>query len=296
MPMQSPSDVQLDALINGEGHAPCPGVVMEFGIPIQEIGGWHQHATMIRPERSPGGGSPAFVCFHGGGFESGDPDGCGRVGKFLAITLGITTIAPSYRLAAPGRPTYPKPIHDAADAWRWVATEAVQRWNLDATRIAVGGESAGVPLASHVVLTRHIPELAGGGQRNGQGPPPAALVAMWGPLDFVARWFDNGEQPGAEQLLFGTHYAADPALYHRASPLSYVRSSLPPALFIYGSQDRTVHPRQAFLGEAAWRAAGNHAESAIFPNIGHGVVGNNAAPLAAALAKIAAFLEAHLHL
>lgn len=85
----------------------------------------------------------------------------------------------------------------------------------------------------------------------------------------MARWFDKHENPGAERDLLGTDYKTDPALYHRANPITYVNAPLPPALFIYGRQDRTAHARQGRIGDAAWKAAGAHSELIIIDNIGH---------------------------
>ena len=107
------------------------------------------------------------------------------------------------------------------------------------------------------------------------------------------RWFDRGQSPGAEAALLGTHYPADPALYHRASPITYAQGRLPPALIIYRSQDQVVHPRQGVLGLAAWRAAGSPAELKIFPNIGHGVEGYNRTERQALLEAAAHFVASH---
>lgn len=292
------TDEQRDAILDRQGHDPCPGVEILFDIELQRVGDWRQHATVFRSAARPAVPSPALLAFHGGGFANGDPNGCGALGKYLALTLGLATVSVSYRLGTPSAPSFPAPIHDAGDAWRWLLREAT-RWNIDPARIAVHGESAGCFLAAHLLLTLDRPDLAGGGRLRAAEPAsaarPAAFIAGWGPLDLVARWFDRGENAGAEINLFGKGYDEIPALYHHTSPLAHAHGRrLPPALFAYGRQDSVVHARQGRLGHAAWRAAGAHAELIVLDNFGHDVTGDGRPSRLAFLEKSAAFLEARL--
>lgn len=286
-----PNEAQLAALLDLEGHEPCPGVRIDRDVEIQRIDGWRQHATIFRPE-GVAVAVPAAVLFHGGGYVAGHPDGCGMLGKYLAASLGMVTVAASYRLAVEG-PTFPLPVHDAGDAWRWTALQAA-RWGIDPARMVMGGDSAGANIAATAMLTMHDRGLGGGGRIGGDAPPARAFIAQWGPMDLVARWFDNGQRPGAEAALLGTDYPLDPTLYHRASPLSHVRPGAPPAIFVYGNQDPVVHPRQGALGRAAWEAAGARAELLSLDNIGHGVTGDNRAQRLEMCRRIAAFLDAAL--
>lgn len=292
------TDEQRDAILNRQGHEPCPGVEILFDIELQTIGDWRQHATVFRPASRPASPAPALVAFHGGGFTNGNPNGCGALGKYLALTLGITTLSVAYRLGVPAAPSFPGALHDAADGWRWTLREA-SRWNIDPARVAVFGESAGCLLAAHLVLTQEQPDLAGGGQIRSAEPlsalRPAAFIAGWGPLDLVARWFDRAENPGAEINLFGKGYDENPGLYHHVSPLAHAHGRLlPPALFVYGRQDSVVHARQGRLGHAAWQASGSHSELIVLNNFGHGVTGDGRPSYLAFLEKSAAFLEARL--
>lgn len=283
--MKQPDQSQLDAIIDRQGHEPCPGVEILFDQEIRTSpDGFRQHATIFRPAVLPGGRAPAVLAFHGGGFQNGDPNGCGALGKFLALALGITTVSASYRLADEKNPSFPAVLDDAVQALRWLHGRAAPL-NIDPAHVILAGESAGVFLAAHLAVAS--PWVAAAQDL----PRPAALIAQWGPIDLVARWFDRGESPGAEQLLLGAHYASDPALYHRASPITYARGALPPALFIYGRQDAVVQPRQAHLGFAAWTRAGCVAEAVIYNNIGHGVTGDNREQRLAVVGKAAAFIH-----
>lgn len=287
--MNLPNPTQIDAILDLAGHEPCPGVEILFG---QDIGpmwqGRRQHATIYRPEVPSGAPAPALMALHGGGFQQGDPNGCGERGKYLAIALGMTTVSVSYRLAGENSPTFPGVLEDVAQGWRWVHQRA-ESLGLDPSRVAVSGSSAGVLLGAHLVVSSPLLAEAVAGY-----PSPSAFVAQWGPLDLVARWFDNGENAGAENMLLGTTYSADPALYHQASPLTHVRGPLPPALFLYGRQDRVVHARQGRLGLAAWGNRQAHAEYFVIDNIGHGVVGDNRQSRHFAIHKAAEFLASRL--
>ncbi len=143
--------------------------------------------------------------------------------------------------------------------------------------------------------TRH----GAGNKRHIEGAgrqlPADALYAFWGPLDFVARWYDNGQSPGAEVIIFGPGgFPAHPAQYHWVSPLTHAQCGpLPPALLVYGSTDAVVHPRQAALASAAWREAGSHAEECLLANIGHGVEGDNRDQRQRVLERAVAFGAAH---
>jgi acetyl esterase/lipase len=263
----------LDAILDQPGESPCPGVEVELSRPLGAAParpGQDPHelrALIFRPTRRPAAPAPALISWHGGGFQWGSPEGCGPLAKVLALTLGITTIAPTYRLATPQKPTFPGVLDDALHAWRWVQARAAE-FNIDPARVAVAGESAGNLLAMHLaVASPFIPYAPG-------EPRPAAYLCQWGPLDFVARWFDLNESAGPESVLLGADYTTNPGLYHQASPLAHARGKLPPALLVFGRQDTLVHPRQGRLALAAWQAAGSHAELQVVQNIGHGTIGD----------------------
>ncbi|GAA2175724.1 hypothetical protein GCM10009846_26710 [Agrococcus versicolor] len=92
--------------------------------------------------------TPALLYVHGGGYVLGDPvtyhDRCSSI----AAALGIRVVSVDYRLA-PEAP-FPSALDDCVDALRWMH-EAADAEGIDATRIAVGGDSAGGGLAACTV-------------------------------------------------------------------------------------------------------------------------------------------------
>jgi acetyl esterase/lipase len=282
------TEEQIDAIVDRPGDGPCPGVEALINQPIgAAAGGEPLRVSIFRPAERPAALAPAVLAFHGGGWQNGDPNGCGALAKYLAVRLNLTTVSASYRLATRQRTAFPQVLDDGVYAWKWVQSQA-ETLRIDPRRVAVSGESAGVLLAAHLAIGSPLIRL------ETNHPRPAALLSNWGTMDFVARWYDKGEAAGPEQVLFGTHYLADPALYHRASPITYASGQLPPALFAYGRQDHQVHPRQGQLGLSAWQAAGAHAELRIIRNIGHDCQGDTRPARLEWLQTVADFVAANL--
>lgn len=90
---------------------------------------------------------PCLVYYHGGGMIMGDLDTHDALCRRLAAEADARIIAVDYRLA-PEAP-FPAAVDDAWAALNWVADNAMDL-DIDANRIAVGGDSAGGNLAAVV--------------------------------------------------------------------------------------------------------------------------------------------------
>lgn len=282
--MTDPTVFTLPAPTGHEGDIAC-----WLNLPIRRIGEWQQTIDVYAP---PGPGPrPVVVCFHGGGWRVGQPADYRTLALQLARAWNVVVVSASYRLI--DRALFPAQPQDAANAVRWVRAHAAA-WNIDPQRVAVAGSSAGAYLAAMVALTHDHPQLAGGDAINAQSAAPQAAVVCWGPLDFIARWYGNGGRAGAEQGLLGADYVTDPTAYHHASALTYARRDAPPALFVQGRQDPTVHQQQGELGHAAWRRHGVESELLLLDRIGHG--GTDPADQAREAAEVERFLATRLKL
>ncbi len=92
---------------------------------------------------------PILVYFHGGGWVIGSIASHDGVCRALANRVGAIVVSVDYRLAPEHR--FPAAAEDCYAATRWVAEHAAELGG-DATRIAVGGDSAGGNLAAVVAL------------------------------------------------------------------------------------------------------------------------------------------------
>jgi acetyl esterase len=97
----------------------------------------------------PGGPFPALVYFHGGGWVLGSLETVNVVCTQLANAVPCVVVSVNYRHAPDDK--FPAAAEDAYAAIRWVADNAASL-NVDAGRIAVGGQSAGGNLAAVVAL------------------------------------------------------------------------------------------------------------------------------------------------
>jgi len=90
---------------------------------------------------------PGFVFFHGGGMVAGSIETHDRVAAALADTTGCRLVSVDYRLAPEHK--FPAAVDDAIAATAFIARNAASL-GIDATRLVVGGDSAGATLAAVV--------------------------------------------------------------------------------------------------------------------------------------------------
>jgi acetyl esterase len=115
--------------------------------------------------------APGFVFFHGGGMVAGSIDTHDRIAGALSEATQCRLISVEYRLAPEHK--FPAAIEDAIAATGFVSQNATA-FGIDATRLVVGGDSAGATLAA--VVCQHA-------QRSG-GPKILAQCLICPVLDF----------------------------------------------------------------------------------------------------------------
>jgi len=112
---------------------------------------------LYRPTSNTHDTLPALVYLHGGGFVVGNLDSHDTLCRALCNQAGCAVIAVDYRCAPEHK--YPAAAHDCLAATRWVYAHSGDL-NIDAHRLAVGGDSAGGQLAAVVAQSsRHDPAL-----------------------------------------------------------------------------------------------------------------------------------------
>lgn len=93
--------------------------------------------------------SPSTIYCHGGGFVTGDLYTHDALCRSLALSSNCTVFAIEYRLAPESR--FPGPVHDCHRVLTWLGENA-ETLNIDATRLAACGDSAGANLAVATAL------------------------------------------------------------------------------------------------------------------------------------------------
>ncbi len=115
---------------------------------------------------------PGLVFYHGGGWLLGDLDSHDGVCRILANDARCVVVSVDYRMAPEHK--FPAAVDDCAAATGFVATHAADL-GIEASRIAVGGNSAGGNLAAVMAL------LA----RDGALPPIVAQVLIYPATDMT---------------------------------------------------------------------------------------------------------------
>ena len=176
---------------------------------------------------------PVLVYYHGGGWVIGDLDTHDVLCRQLCNQSGCAVIAVDYRMGPENR--FPAAVDDAVAATRWVRAQAASL-KVDASRLAVGGDSAGGNLAAVVALTARE-----------AGDLPIAFQLLIYPATDQRRGWPSHTTNGQGYVLtkdtmdyFHDHYIPDKAqdLDWRASPLLHPDlSRLPPAFVLTAGYD-----------------------------------------------------------
>ena len=221
--------------------------------------------------------TPTLIYFHGGGWTNGSKESSALT--FLPyMEMGWAIINVEYRLADDAHA--PAAVEDCRCALRWVYRNSDQ-FNFDLDSIVVTGNSAG----SHLALTTGLlPESAGldrqcpGDRRRAWSTGTtstdelkvAAVINWYGITDV----YDLAHrQPGSSGNFPEAWLGSSPnrdLIAKQVSPLTYVRSGLPPILTIHGDADPVVPYDQAKRLKDALDAAGVANELITVPGGAHG--------------------------
>ena len=176
---------------------------------------------------------PCHVYFHGGGFWLGTLEASDDSCRRLAVDTGCIVASVDYRLAPETQ--FPLPAEDCFAALRWVVDHAGEL-GVDATRVSVGGASAGGNLAAVTAL------LA-----RDRGGPPLVLQVLEIPVTDLTMSQASVEENAEGYLLtrssmeqYVGYYLADPAdaTNPYASPLlADDLTGLPPAIVMTAEFD-----------------------------------------------------------
>jgi pectinesterase len=200
---------------------------------------------------------PVVLIVHGGGWMSGDREK-DIVPVFAPSATNFTWFTIFYRLAPTNH--WPACYEDVQTAIRWVKKHAPE-YKGDPNRIALLGYSAG----------GHLVTLAG--TRAESDTRVQAVASFAPPTDLVS---DNERRGGLSTSMkalfnYDTTNITDAvrAVLKENSPLTYVKSGLPPFLIVQGSADKTVPAEQSLVFQKALKAAGVDCDLIMIPEGQH---------------------------
>jgi acetyl esterase/lipase len=209
---------------------------------------------------------PTVVVIHGGGWVGGTKEG--EVINILPyLQMGFAVVNVEYRLARVA--LAPAAVEDCRVALRWVFRNA-KTYGFDTERIVVTGGSAGGHLA---LMTGMLDTTAGFDYPKewDQTNPPMKVAAIvnWFGITDVKEILSGPDKQNYAASWIGSH--PDPEkLAERVSPLTYVRSGLPPILTIHGDNDQLVPYSHALRLDRALEKAGVRHKLITIPGGRHG--------------------------
>jgi len=212
--------------------------------------------------RNPSSPQPALLWIHGGGYIVGSAED--DRARIIAENLNCTVVSVDYRMA-PEHP-FPAGPEDCYSSLLWMVEHA-QALKIDASRLAIGGASAGAGMAAGVALMN----------RDRGGPVLALQLLMYPMIDNLHDTpsgqytnhpvWDQGTSFSAWEMYLDGTPGLDASPYAAASRATDL-SGLPPAYICVGTED-------LFRDEDIDYArrlidAGVPCELAVFPGMYHG--------------------------
>ncbi|MCF0050518.1 alpha/beta hydrolase [Dyadobacter sp. LJ53] len=190
--------------------------------------------------------APAILMVHGGGWRSGDRSHNTTLAQRLA-EKGFITITADYSLST--EDLFPASVYDLKAVVRWIRAHAGD-FNIDTSRIAILGFSAGGELAAFTGATNGSKKFEGSGEYLKHSSGVQAVIDIDGILAFIhpeSGEGDDSKSISAATYWFGYPKSERPDLWIDGSPITHVSKQSPPYLFINSSVSRMHAGREDFI-------------------------------------------------
>ncbi|WP_133552807.1 alpha/beta hydrolase [Pedobacter duraquae] len=220
-----------------------PGVTEKRNLVYAKAGQRELHLDAFTPKSTTR--TAAVILIHGGGWRSGDRSQHIPLAQHLAAK-GVASFTVEYRLSTEA--FYPAGVFDVKASVRWLKANA-KKYNVDTSKIAVLGFSAGGQLASLVGVTAHVNKLEGDLGNNKYSSSVNAVIDIDGTLSFIhpESWeAQNLSNVGASAMWIGYPRTERLDLWAEASPDNYTPESTIPFLFLNSSVERMHAGRDDF--------------------------------------------------
>lgn len=211
-------------------------------------------ARVHRPA-SPSEVQPALVYLHGGGWTMFSLDTHDRIMREFAARAGVTVVGIDYPLSPEAK--FPFALEQIVDGVRALREQAAD-FGIDATRLAIGGDSAGANLS--VATSLVLRDIGASHELSGM----LLIYGCYTPeiSDAAANGFgaEGNLLTAAEMATFWVNYLErnDDAVNPLVSPMHAGLAGLPPAFLIGAKCDVLAEQSVAFA--AKLRAAGVSAD------------------------------------
>ena len=265
---------------------------------------------------------PVVVWIHGGALIVGHRAGINQRVKTSLLDAGYAIASIDYRLAPETK--LPEIIADLEDAFAWLRLRGQELFNVDASKIAVIGGSAG----GYLTLTA--------GYRV--QPRPAVLVSFYGYGDLVGDWYsqpskharhhgiklteadaraqvngapisdarDRQGNGGAfyqycrqrgiwPQEVSGWDPHTQTEKFYPFMPVKNVTADYPPTLLIHGTNDTDVPYEQSVMMANEFKRHDVEFELISIPGGEHGLGGGDPKRIDAAYEAVLKFVNRHMH-
>jgi len=202
------------------------------------------------PGWTAGDARPAIIFFFGGGWTGGRIEQFQPQAEYLA-GRGMVAARADYRVKSRDGVTPDKCVEDARSAVRWMRRNA-GRLGIDPKKLVASGGSAGGHLAACMMIPKSV---EADGDDLSISTIPQAMVLFNPVLSF-----EN------EQML--KRLNGDEQLARKISPTRYLDKNAPPALILFGTNDRLK-----IFGDEYWKKAealGVRADKFLAEGQGHG--------------------------
>jgi acetyl esterase/lipase len=214
------------------------------------------------------------VYLHGGGWRVGSRrDGPGTA-RFWSpsffervAVLGLAVASVDYRLS--GEATFPAQLDDVGSAVEYLA-EHRGDYGIDAASTPAAARTVawGVSAGGHLAAMQALAPRGPGIDAVVCWYPPTDLDALSADIDAAGGHGDRGPESREAQLI-GAPLDERPDAVRAASPVHRVHPGAPPFLFLHGTADLMVPPRQSRRLADALTAAGGRATVELVDGASH---------------------------